>query len=183
MITFADRKFSFGRGLIKCVLKGPSSLESSSYRSVAHSNSSTPFSYSQSFFVKRKKLRVSSVTTIFSRSNPSTILRGVIPVVVDAVNLMFGARSFTHVCKKVFKRITPSFTNPDSSLSIIFVTLTVFIVAPSFHAVPDVKLWGFCHAMCPAIRVADLERVSHTNDLIKKQVIFNKITKERRIYL
>lgn len=178
MNLFANRKSNLRRRLCKRVFNRPSSIKASSNGSFTNASSPFPFISCESLFVKCKKPSVSSVAAIFSGSHPSTILRRVISVIVDSVNLMLRSRSWPHICKKVFKRKAPSFTNTDSTCPIIFVALAVLIMTTSFHAIPDVKFWGFSHAVCSAVGVADGECVSHTNGLNNKTVIFNKITKK-----
>jgi hypothetical protein len=139
---------------------------------------SFPCGKSKGLSVKRKLHAASSIPIVFRYGSPATIARRISAIVVDAINLMFGARSFAHICKKVFKGIAPSFTNPDATPTVIFILWALVVVAPVLHANPDAKFWGFSHAVGFTTSVSLGKSVSHTNDLINKQVVFNKITKK-----
>lgn len=162
----------------KSFFKWPSIFQTMFDSGAACANLSFPFGKGKSLSIKRKFNTASPVSIVFRYGSPATIARRISAIVVDAINLMFGTRSFAHICKKTLKRIAPFFTNSETTPAIIFILWALVVVTPVFHANPDAKLWSFCHAMCFTASVSLGKSVSHTNELIKNKVIFNKITKK-----
>jgi hypothetical protein len=75
------------------------------------------------------------ISRLFFRRCPSTIIRSIRSVVIDAVN-GFAVRTWPHICEKVLERIAPAVANCYSACTILSIAFVTFIVAPSFHSYP-----------------------------------------------
>ncbi len=62
------------------------------------------------------------VSSLLALCSPAAVFRGVVSVIVDAVNRVFIRRSFAHVCEEVVKRCLPSIANTNSPAAIVGVS-------------------------------------------------------------
>lgn len=87
-----------------------------------------------------------TIARLFSGSGPSTVVRPVVAVVVDAIKRM-GLRGATaHVGQERLERIAPAVTHADSASAIVSIVDVTRIGAARFHAFPDFILGcGFAH--------------------------------------
>lgn len=90
--------------------------------------------------------RFSTIEGLLASCSPSTVLGGIVSVVIDSIKRVLRG-SFPHIFIKGFKRIEPSFTKLYTSAPIIAVGMISFIVASIFGILPCFKFWRFTHSM------------------------------------
>jgi len=74
------------------------------------------------------------VIDLFGCSRPPAIAGSIAAVVVDAIKAAVGG-SFSHIGEKIFKSV-PSFADPNSSPSVVFVAFGRSVVAAREHPIP-----------------------------------------------
>jgi hypothetical protein len=95
-----------------------------------------PISHSQALPVVREDSISPSVVRLpFSRC-PFAIVRSVVERIVLAFKCVTGAWAFTHVLKKVFKRLKPTSANGDAATTPPLIPREIWIVATLFHIAP-----------------------------------------------
>ncbi len=97
----------------------PSSINSIEYAHSINSEFFSPLSYIKRFSVKFKNNIVSFIVSLLFYCRPPTILCTISKHIIFSINAVVNAWSFAHVCKEIFKRISPSITNHDTSTTII----------------------------------------------------------------
>jgi hypothetical protein len=81
-------------------------------------------------------LGIASVSALLLSRGPATVLRRVIPFIVDAVNGMRRRWLESHIGQEVVERVQPSTADADAAASVSVVTAGAWVVAPDFHVVP-----------------------------------------------
>lgn len=78
----------------------------------------------------------SEVPILFGASCPSTITWLVIPIVIDAFKSMISRRFLSHVDTEVLRPTIskPSVADSNSSTAVVFIRLSVFVIASIYHA-------------------------------------------------
>jgi len=76
------------------------------------------------------------VQMLLSPRRPSTVLRCVVSVVVDAINGMHRRRTATHVGEEGLKRPSPAITDSNASGTVVLKLLRAWVVTPLLHARP-----------------------------------------------
>lgn len=93
----------------------------------------------------------SAVSALRFLCGPLTVFWRVWAIVINSFNGVFCGWSWPHVCKKVFKRVSPLFTHNNSASAVVFPSGIFGVAAPSFHAAPNVPFGRNCslssHAM------------------------------------
>lgn len=117
------------------------------YGGLAQSQLSGPISYAKSLSKIINHMIVCFISILLMLRGPSAILFGISFGIFDAINRMFcrGARS--HICIEIFKH-SPTLTDSEPSLSIIFESLSGWIGAAPQHVMPDGIFWRMAQAMC-----------------------------------
>jgi hypothetical protein len=87
------------------------------------------------------------IDSVFKRSDPSTIRRLIIPVIVNAVNLSVFKGLFSHVIKEILKRVQPFFANSNTSSSVSIIFMVIRIVASAFKVYPHMIFGGISFAV------------------------------------
>lgn len=80
----------------------------------------------------------SSIIMLFLNSRPTTIIRLIIPIVINPINRMFDRWFFSHIFKKLRERFTPTLAHFYATTTIVFPTVTVLILSPIYDMVPSV---------------------------------------------
>jgi hypothetical protein len=138
---------------------------------VRHIKFSCPFTHCQSVTAKFEYSVITSVVRLFDIGGPPAIFRRIAEIIVDALDGMFGSRTWPHILKEVFKAIQPPRAHRDPSRAIIFVVRCVRVVASGLNACPDYILGRFPKAM----------RTSHRADhLIVKTSATSSISADKR---
>lgn len=101
-----------------------------------------------------------TIPPLFFSSGPSAILKRIGAIVVDAVKLMLGGRSFSHISKKIAKG-QPRFTYSNSSGSVVFITGTFGVKTSGFHGTPNIKFRRICFAMSQTMLVSNTLDLLH----------------------
>jgi hypothetical protein len=94
---------------------------------------------------------VSGIAAIIGLSNfvcPDTVFFAIGAIVIHTFNAQVWMRSWSHIAKKLFKRL-PFYRNPPASIS--RETVIVGIQASSFHVTPNIIFRRLPHAMCPIL--------------------------------
>jgi hypothetical protein len=76
------------------------------------------------------------VVGLFPRCCPSAIFRRIVAKIVDSFDTCIW-RTWAHVCKEVFKRISPTIANFDPTCAVFVVAGMVSVVTPAFHRAPS----------------------------------------------
>ena len=87
---------------------------------------------------------------LFCGSSPSAILWGVSFIVIHAINGR-ASRSWSHICEKIRKGISPAGAHPNSTAAIIFVVRCPWIVATLNHPSPGDVFAGRAISRCMAM--------------------------------
>lgn len=118
-----------------------SQIESGSGASVRHTEHNAQFRQACRHASDADNSAGSSVSRLIFHCFPLAVIRFVVAVVIYSFNGMIRwAR--THIVKKCLERI-PSFTNPDTSASVIFPRNRSGVVASLTHCAPDRKRFAF----------------------------------------
>jgi hypothetical protein len=80
-------------------------------------------------------LGCASVVGLFGPSSPSTVVKGVVAVVIDALNGVLRGRLFAHIGKKVGRTLIaePSIANRDATPAVAVIHGVFGVVAPVQH--------------------------------------------------
>ncbi len=87
--------------------------------------------------------RVALVVVLRVARYPSAILRRVVTVIVDTINLMIFRRTFAHVCEEACKSALraiaakPSVTDANAAPAVVLISASMRTVTTSFHVRPD----------------------------------------------
>ena len=90
---------------------------------------------------------VSTVTALLTLGGPLTILRGIVAVIVNALNGMRRRGSGAHVRVKIIKALHPTFAHGDAPTAVIFVLLVLLVSASFAHVCPNPPFWGSTHTV------------------------------------
>lgn len=113
----------------------PAPMEALPERHRSNSDFSSPVSGDHSSAFELNMPILARVSSLLSFRRPPTILWLIVAVIINAVNRKtFGARP--HVGVEGGERISPSFTNCNSSVSIIFIGRIIGIFASLNHSYP-----------------------------------------------
>ncbi len=88
------------------------------------------------------------VAVLLCDGSPSTVIRRIRAIVVNAVNGMFGRRPRTNVGIEVLEGAEPTVTHDNAATAIVGITGMSNVVTSLFDAVPGVALWSASHAVC-----------------------------------
>lgn len=163
----------------KGLLKRPSGRNAFAYATPFDTYSSSPFRNSERFAIESNKTGRSSIARVFRSGCPSAVFSTVVSVIIDAIDLMFVRRPWSHVFIKRLKRVKPIVTNFNASLAIPTVLMVIFVTAPAFHGSPHPVFGSGRHAVGLPALISFQETVFlfHKTPLTwmcyKKQVIKN----------
>lgn len=101
-----------------------------------------PFRSSFGYTVQCYQFIAPAVIGLFLSRSPSAILQRVWTVIVDSFQCVFRGRTLSHIGQKVFKAC-PSFTNINSSTTVIFKRRIAGISTPLTHVFPHAPLGSF----------------------------------------
>lgn len=118
-----------------------------------HINFSSPLSNRLAAVIERDSDGVASVIRLLPCGCPAAISRFIVAVVVDAVKRVTATRSQPHVVVEVFKRVSPTVTNLDTTAAIIGVARITLVGTPRNQPVPRFVLGCSCQAMLPFMMV------------------------------
>lgn len=76
-----------------------------------------------------------AITRLFSTSRPAAILRGVVPIVINAVNRVSLRRPLSHIRQKCAERI-PTLTNTNAASSVPGIARVSRVVTAAPHRIP-----------------------------------------------
>jgi len=98
---------------------------------------------------------VPRVVRLLNLCGPTAVLLAVVAFVINAVQRQ-SSWPLPHVFQEVLEGIQPSFTDNDSSSSVIAVGIGTWVIAPSFHLHPTFVGGRFGHsvAVLPAMEAA-----------------------------
>lgn len=127
-------------GLGKGFFRAPVTVDDSVEQGViAHMNFPSPHTDRLCFAIKGEQTSDLPVVALLFRRRPSTIIRLVMAVVVNAFN-RHAIRPFAHVSKKILKGSAPSFADANAARAISSIVLIPLVIASSLQAVPtDVR--------------------------------------------
>ena len=108
-----------------------------------------PFRNAHGTTVKGKETVFSHVPHLFMVCCPSTIIRRVVSIVIDAVNAVLVGRAISHIPQKRRKTI-PSTENLYPSAAPHTELLVTWVVASASHVNPRSIFWKFSHAVLEA---------------------------------
>ena len=126
--------------LSKCFFWRPTASNSHENCGVLDSGLACPLSNTMSLTVECNQMDAVGVLSLFQRSSPSAILRGVSQRSIFSVNRMNVTRAFSHVLKEILKRSNPSITNGNAFCTIQIVILVILVVASPFNVLPALVL-------------------------------------------
>lgn len=110
---------------------------------VTYPHKPCPLNWRKTFAPALKKFVVFLVLSLGFCVRPATIFGAVMAVWINPINRMFFGWSFTHVGKKVFKRL-PSVADRNSTASVIWKIKAAVIFTSATHHVPSVVF--FCRS-------------------------------------
>lgn len=138
----------------KGAFDGPAHFQTSLNPIRFDSEFSSPIGHALCPPVERKQSRSGVVSQLQSGTSPSTVVRRVWAVVVNAINRHTGWTR-THISKKVCEAVFPPLADGDSSRAVSYESITSRVEAPRFHVSPDPILasWKDCaSSACAAAR-------------------------------
>lgn len=124
-------------GSRKSLFNAPSKLiKSCIKRCVWYSSFLNPISKCLSFILISNQIICSFISVLLRSCTPTNIVRFVIAVIVNSINLVFFAWRQTNIFKKCFKRIAPFFAYSDPSTAPQMIVSVFGPVASSNHVLP-----------------------------------------------
>lgn len=121
------------------LLDSPAS-QTSTQRSFADAQSSSPNAYAESFASPGYERVFTHVLNLLLLGSPSTVGWFVVPVVVDAVQTVSRRWPWTHVRKKALKAHHPRRTDGDATSPVVFVGGISGVEAALSHRCPGAVL-------------------------------------------
>ena len=76
------------------------------------------------------------VVVLLTACSPSAILRRIRAIVVDPINRVFWRGLWSHVSKKVTKRLSPSVTHSNAPTTVVAIPFLIGVSASLYHGVP-----------------------------------------------
>lgn len=135
------------RWLGEASLNRPSTLKSFADGSLVNPCASAPFGERQSFTFPFNALIIASVKLLNGLSGPPAIIRGVITIVVDAINGMAHGWTRSHVSVEHGERVTPTLTDGNASPSVAMEVLSGWARASLDHVSPYMVFGGIPQAV------------------------------------
>lgn len=157
--------FSWGR---ECPCDRPTSLDASSNYSAIESKFFAPLRLSKSYAFVGVNDSASLIRVILRASNPMTVRRAIVALVVNPVNLVFRRGTFPHVLKEGSKRVLPFIADFNTSATVVFKALMFRIKASCLYSVPTIILGSFDTAMDKVVLIACNRRSSFLPDKIEE---------------
>lgn len=161
----------------------PSALESPFYGGSGQSRKLNPFGNRSGYAISRNQSAASPVSGLFDFGGPSHIAGGVIPVVVDSVNRVFGTGLIAKILGKLNKRLSPFLMEFNSTSAVIVKRWVIGIGAPLKNLSPSLVYVGLAHSVSRSYRCHGLllqtptafrwvlvKQVSRLNDLFSATV-------------
>lgn len=90
----------------------------------------------------------SFVIALLRICSPSAIFRTIVSVYVDAINTMLWRRTFTHIGKKILKRVTPTVANSYTTCAVVFIMAIVRVVTFLLYRLPCFIFGRFRRSVC-----------------------------------
>jgi len=115
---------------------------------VFYAGLSAPLSNSQSFAHVSKFMVISFIIGLLSRRSPLAVFRTIVAIIVNALDSMSFTRLFSHVGKKVFKRIEPTLTYGYTSFMVQMRHCMIFVITPFFHSSKAIIFSRVRHVVC-----------------------------------
>jgi len=123
-------------GGLKSFLPAPSTFSPHPHNVGLYSIYLTPFSNTFSFPVDRYIMVLSRIPHLFDSCRPTTILRSIIAIAVNAIKTVLMRWRLPYIFKEVFKRF-PSFADFYTSSAVIFIFIMAWTIASSVHSQPN----------------------------------------------
>ena len=105
-----------------------------------------PLGHVQRLAVEGNQPRLPQVAHLFIACRPSTILRGVVAVVITAIDRVLLGRPLAHIREEVLEGL-PAIAYGDSAPSIVLVRGMTRTLTTLFHITPCTVLWGIVTAV------------------------------------
>lgn len=131
----------------ECALCRPASLDAAVDSIPRKVESFAPFRKTRGLPSKREHHISACISLLLAAGCPAAIFWCVVSVVVFSFNARAGIWAQPHVAEKVFE-FSPTHTDANSSASVLCKIFGVAIGAPFVHAMPDLVLGRFAHAVC-----------------------------------
>lgn len=147
------------------ILRGPSFVQSFLNGTSVEAKSFTPLCCCKRVAIVCYEIIALSIRAILRHSDPSAIIRSVVIIIIDSINLMKFRRSWPHICVEQSKRINPSFTNLYPPKTISFIRCRFGVKASGFHSSPYIIFWRFSKAMSDKVLVFFSSFVFHSLQL------------------
>lgn len=101
-----------------------------------YSKSFGPSSDGKCFAAAGNSNKAALVPGLFRRSCPHAITWAIVAIAVATLNRVFWRWTPAHVCKELFKRVSPFFADRNPAIPIVVVGLVALIVASANHMAP-----------------------------------------------
>lgn len=147
VLPFVRRYGFFGR---------PACIETCPQRSEFDAADSCPVRHDSALAVDGQKFAAARVFALQPALNPFTVARLIMTLVVGALNRVAGSWKVAHVLQKVWERF-PSLTDPNSSASVVAVTLFLWVATTPSHGLPHLVDLGVTH---PVSRLGEAREFS-----------------------
>ena len=95
-----------------------------------------PSGNTKAYSVDRDDFIKSNISCLLYGRFPAAVFRFIVSVVVDTPNRMFSRGSFAHVCKEVFKAVSPSVAHRNPALPIAWVLWIIGAITAKFEFCP-----------------------------------------------
>ena len=82
------------------------------------------------------------IVALYEAGFPATVFRAVVGIAVFSFQGESRVRSGSHIIVEVLKRGLPTWTDPDTSATVVLVVVAGLTVASGLHPYPDDVLWG-----------------------------------------
>lgn len=102
----------------------------------------TNFDHAASKASNSQDFVISPVPILFGSRGPSTVRWFIISILIWKTINAFSGRTFSHICQKLFKRISPLFANFYTSSPIVGVSVVSRIFATLYHPTPNLVSWS-----------------------------------------
>ncbi len=127
----------------------PSLMDANSHNVLAAAKSKAPLFLSEFQSVMLNPDIAACIRRLCLRICPPAIIWTVWAVTINAIKAWFVGRFRSHVGVEILKRVQPSVTHHNSTLTIDVVSLVVGIVATILRRLPRTVFWAsLAHAMC-----------------------------------
>ena len=120
---------------------------------MANAGFSLPFIHRQGFPIEGNEAISACISTLFRLGGPAAIPRLVIASILDSIESMLWRWGWPHIGKERSKRVSPAFTDDDSSTAVTRVIRHRRVETSTDHRIPSAPFLGALAHSCLAMLI------------------------------